>query len=323
MSAGSPAASNGTGTAPSQSEPRPTCSGADDANRMDDRTRDRRRVAAAGRGVPEPDANETADRRDPPQLIVGQVPPVVGRPPGRRCATRPPGGCAIPTTSSIVATDACAMSTISPRASISRTSSRPRSVRPPFVQPVGRAAVRRVEEVGGRDHAEAGVDERVERRQVRTERVAPSIASRPARQPRVAAPARRRYAARSSRGADEAGTRPRSARRAGAPDPRGTAPARAGFATCGAASARRRRALVTSSLRSSLRSMFRWRGDLTAAEAPGARRRPRSSAARRRGHGPAHEQVAAEQQRVRRGGRPPHRRVKTRAARSDGVRRRA
>ena len=81
------------------------------------------------------------------------------------------GRVAMPTTSSIVAADAWATSGIRLRASISRTSSRPSGVSPPLAIAVRRPAVRRVEEVRGRDHAEARLDHRVERRQVGAQRV--------------------------------------------------------------------------------------------------------------------------------------------------------
>ena len=102
------------------------------------------------------------------------------------------GRVAIPTTSSIVAADACATSTIRPRASISRTSSRPSVRQAALVEPMRRAAVGRVEEVGGRDHPEAGIDERVERGQVGAERMGALDREQAGRQPPVARPGRAR-----------------------------------------------------------------------------------------------------------------------------------
>ena len=71
------AASNGTPTAPSQSEPSATCVGADPVHGIGDRARDPRRVRAAAGGVPEPDPDEAAGRGDPRELRVGQVARVV------------------------------------------------------------------------------------------------------------------------------------------------------------------------------------------------------------------------------------------------------
>ena len=134
MSAGRPAASNGTGTAPSQSEPSPTCS----APITSTAWAMARAMDAASRPPVAVSQNPIPTR--PPVAAIPRSWSSVRLRPLSAVARTPvcdatTGRLAIPTTSSIVAADACAMSTIRPRASISRTSSRPRSVRPPLSSP--------------------------------------------------------------------------------------------------------------------------------------------------------------------------------------------
>ena len=131
----SPVASNGTGTAPSKSEPSADVVDAGDVDRVADRARDRRDVVAAAGRRPEPDADEPAGRGDPAEVRRRTGCGRCRRRPGRRCARRRPGRVAIARTSSIVAAEAWATSTSIRRASIRRTISRPASVRPPFSTP--------------------------------------------------------------------------------------------------------------------------------------------------------------------------------------------
>ena len=68
-----PVASNGTGTAPSKSEPSPTCVDADELGRRPDRAADRADVVAAGGRRPEADADEAAGRGDAPDMGVDEI----------------------------------------------------------------------------------------------------------------------------------------------------------------------------------------------------------------------------------------------------------
>ena len=110
--------------------------------------------------LPEPDADEAAGRGDPGEVLVAQVPGVVAD--AADAGVRGDDGrVAIARASSIVRADAWATSRITPRASIRRDHLAARRREPALLDAVRGAAEDGVEEVGRRDHPDAGVGDDV------------------------------------------------------------------------------------------------------------------------------------------------------------------
>ena len=270
---------------------------ADDADRVDDRAGDGRRVAPAGGRVPEADAHQPAGRGDPAQLVVGEVAPVVGR--RADAGVRRDDG-ARGHAHHVVDRGGRRVGHVRDQAARLHLADELAAERrqPALGDPVRRPAVRRVEEVRGRDHAEARLDHRVERREVGAQRVRALDREHARREARIGRPrlqVRREVLA----GADEP---ERALRPGGQPvrpvreeqGARGQAPPRAGRPAGGDGHARHVVAAVVVALDVEVaRRLHRGREHLERDAALDHARHVEVAT------GPAHEQVAAEQQRVR------------------------
>ncbi len=166
-----PVASNGTGTAPSKSEP-----SADVVDPGQATAAAIARPIAAASSPPvavgqKPIPIRPAGRGDPADLVVGQVADRVDGSPGRRCGTRRPAGSRAPGRRRSCGSDAWATSTSIERRLHPGDQLAAGRGQPALVDAVGRPAEVVVEEMGRRHHPESGVDQPVDVGRVAVERV--------------------------------------------------------------------------------------------------------------------------------------------------------